>query len=129
MSFFSAVTKQQWVSSGFALLGIIASIIPWAEMQIGLHSAASCSGLHFFVGWMAFLCYIAIIVFTFFKRAAAIPDALAVTLSRICALCSGFFTLLFIVTHIGDVFLAGPFISLAAAAGTIVFTLEFVKLK
>ncbi|MEI6765636.1 MAG: hypothetical protein WCM76_08340 [Bacteroidota bacterium] len=125
----SSVTKQQWAAIAFSVLGIVASVIPWAEMPIGLHSTASCSGLHFFVGWIAFLCYIAIIFLHLFRRAAAIEDATATTLSKVCSLGTGLFTLLFIVVHIGDSFLAGPFISLLASAGAITFSLEFVKLK
>lgn len=59
-NYYKTLPPKYYFYAVIALVGIVATCLPWASVTVGFYNEAIGVGLRFFKGWLVFLIYIAV---------------------------------------------------------------------
>lgn len=66
--YYKALPFSNYVLAAIAFLGLVATCLPWADVIVGFYNSAKAIGLSFFIGWLCFLAFLAIIALLLFNK-------------------------------------------------------------
>ncbi|HNW89280.1 MAG TPA: hypothetical protein PKN48_06425 [Bacteroidales bacterium] len=95
--YYRSLPLKNYIFSAIAILGIIATCLPWADVTVGFYNKVMAVGLHFFKGWMVFLTYLAVIAVMLFNKHIRIEEKWAEKVPVYAAFATSSFTLVFII--------------------------------
>ena len=94
--YYKSLPLKNYIFSAIALLGIIATCLPWADVIIGFYNKATAVGIHFFIGWLVFLTFLIVFCITLFNKHLKINEKYAKKIPVYGALITLSLTLIFI---------------------------------
>ncbi|MEI6124158.1 MAG: hypothetical protein WCQ95_11095 [Bacteroidota bacterium] len=106
-NYYKSLPRSNYVLSALAFIGLVATCLPWADITIGFYNnGVSAVGLHFFMGWLCFLAFAAIIALLIFNKYLKIHEKYVYLLPMVASIVAGGLALAFMVwkgfkVHVG----------------------------
>ncbi len=72
--YYRSLPLKNYFYAAVALAGIVATCLPWADVIVYFAQPRMAVGLHFFIGWLIFLIYLAVFVIVLFNKQIKINE-------------------------------------------------------
>jgi hypothetical protein len=95
--YYKSLPLKNYIFSAVALLGIIATCLPWADVTVGFYNKVMAVGLHFFKGWLVFLSFSAVCIIMLFNKHIKISEKYAEKIPIYAAIITSSLTSIFLI--------------------------------
>lgn len=95
--YFRSLPVKNYIFSVIALLGMVFTCLTWADVTVGFYNKAMAIGLHFFLGWLAFLTFLGVFCIMLFNKHLKVREAFAEKVPLYGAVVTCMLTVIFII--------------------------------
>jgi len=75
--YYRSLPVKNYIFAAIALLGMISTCLTWADVTVGFYNKAMAEGLHFFLGWLAFLTFLGVFCIMLFNKHLKVKEKFA----------------------------------------------------
>lgn len=98
--YYRSLPIKNYFFAAIAIAGIVATCLPWADVIVYFAQPRMAVGLHFFIGWLIFLIYLALFVVVLFNKQIKISEDYAEKLPLYASLIASSLTLIFLIWNL-----------------------------
>ncbi len=125
-SYYRSLPVKNYIFAILSLLGIITTCLPWASVTVGFYNKAIAVGLHFFKGWINFLCFLIVFCIMLFNRHIKVGKMYEEKVPLYGAIVTSSLTLIFLVWKLFQVRI-GVYLCLVDSLAFLFFVWYFKK--